>query len=215
MGRKGKLEKFEGDHAPGKTPVEVIEGVGDSVALEIEDNVSTLLNAADELLALLKLSPEISPADAQELRTLVTESLLYLDQKLNQEILTFPATLRSAESARKDLRSARRRAEGVALRPTPSATKRAATALRQAEYRDKVYRAKEEVAAGRASLKAGRVVQADIHFHRALNLGAHEFAFSTMRSQKRTGSRSRAESAPAKALEPSDPKRVGAKARCD
>jgi hypothetical protein len=74
MGRKGKLEKFEGDHAPGKAPVEVIEGVGDSVALEIQDDVGTLLNAADELLALLKLAPEISPADAQELRTLVTES---------------------------------------------------------------------------------------------------------------------------------------------
>jgi hypothetical protein len=201
---KGKLEKFEGDYAPGKPPVEEITGVGiDPLALQIEDDISSLFDA-NKLWALLKLFPEecfISPEDARELRTRVTEGLLSLDHTLDQEIITFPATLRSAESARKDLRSARERAKHAASAST-SATTRAATALRQAEYRCKVYRAKEEVAAGCESLKAGKVTQASIHFYRAFELGAHSFAFSAMRSQKRTGSRSHAKSAPAQKLEP-------------
>jgi hypothetical protein len=200
----GKLAKFEGEVVPGKQPVETIECGNDSADVGIEDDVSSLFDA-DKLLALLRLCPEecfISPENAQDLRTRVTEWLLYLDHRLEQEILTFPAKFRTAELARKDLRGARRRAEHVAVWPTDSAVDRAATALRQAKYRSTVYRAKELVAAGRESLQGGKVVEACIHFFRALELGPHGFAFSDLRSKKRKGSESRAESAPAKELEP-------------
>src|SRR4051812_19790292 len=100
MGRKGKLEKFEGDYAPGKAPVKVIKGVGDSVGLGIDDALKLLRMIDQAMIEILFPNNSIAAAPADPLRY----EILILATSIDRQLRALSPMFDSLEAAEKDWR---------------------------------------------------------------------------------------------------------------